>query len=68
MQLIFSFAARILLCLTYYSSVGIGEWQLQTLLHGDHGHPDIRGYIRIRTDNGYEILSTKGYENKNSYP
>ncbi|KAI3421117.1 hypothetical protein GPALN_014744 [Globodera pallida] len=32
MQLIFSYAARILLCLTYYSSVGIGEWQLQTLL------------------------------------
>ncbi|KAI3421120.1 hypothetical protein GPALN_014747 [Globodera pallida] len=32
MQLIFSFAARILLCLTYDSSVGIGEWQLQTLL------------------------------------
>uniref|UniRef100_A0A183BMA7 Ras-GEF domain-containing protein n=1 Tax=Globodera pallida TaxID=36090 RepID=A0A183BMA7_GLOPA len=35
MQLIFSYAARILLCLTdddYYSSNGIGEWQLQTLL------------------------------------
>uniref|UniRef100_A0A914HYM3 Uncharacterized protein n=1 Tax=Globodera rostochiensis TaxID=31243 RepID=A0A914HYM3_GLORO len=35
MQLTFSFAARILLCLTsaiYYSSNGIGEWQMQTLL------------------------------------
>uniref|UniRef100_A0A914HJP4 Uncharacterized protein n=1 Tax=Globodera rostochiensis TaxID=31243 RepID=A0A914HJP4_GLORO len=35
MQLIFSFAARILLCLTYidyYSYDGIGEWQMQTLL------------------------------------
>ncbi|KAI3413154.1 hypothetical protein GPALN_010656 [Globodera pallida] len=35
MQLIFSYAARILLCLTYkdyYSSYGIGEWQMETLL------------------------------------
>ncbi|KAI3421122.1 hypothetical protein GPALN_014750 [Globodera pallida] len=37
MQLVFSYAARILLCLTYanyysYPSNGIGEWQLQTLL------------------------------------
>uniref|UniRef100_A0A914HLX5 Uncharacterized protein n=1 Tax=Globodera rostochiensis TaxID=31243 RepID=A0A914HLX5_GLORO len=32
MQLIFSFAARILLSVTYKTSIGIGEWQLQTLL------------------------------------
>uniref|UniRef100_A0A914HM21 Uncharacterized protein n=1 Tax=Globodera rostochiensis TaxID=31243 RepID=A0A914HM21_GLORO len=35
MQLIFSYAARILLCVNidkYYSYDGIGEWQMQTLL------------------------------------
>uniref|UniRef100_A0A914HTI7 Uncharacterized protein n=1 Tax=Globodera rostochiensis TaxID=31243 RepID=A0A914HTI7_GLORO len=26
-----------------------------------HGHPDIRGYIRIRTDNGYGISESHGY-------
>uniref|UniRef100_A0A183CM20 Complex I-B8 n=1 Tax=Globodera pallida TaxID=36090 RepID=A0A183CM20_GLOPA len=34
------------------------------LIRRGHGHPDIRGYIRIRTDNGYDP-NIRGYP---SYP